>query len=166
MRALARHYGAGPLHLLTLVACFALSGYVVSRVLSVPHHLQILVWFGGALIIHDLLLFPLYALADRSLAGAARRRSRAASAVPWINHVRVPAVLSGVTLAVSFPLVFRFSERTYHAATGLSTAPYLDRWLLVTAIAFGASAVIYAVRLALAAGRPPAGVSASPRPCP
>ena len=56
--------------------------------------------------------------------------------MPWINHLRVPAVLSAVLLAVSFPLVFRWSEPTYHAAYGLTEAPYLGRWLLVTGAAF------------------------------
>jgi hypothetical protein len=155
MRRVWRHYGAGPLHLLSLVACFALTGYVVTRVWTAPHHLQILVWFGGAVIIHDLLLFPLYAVADRSLAAAAaaRRHPDRLPEVPWINHVRVPAVVSAVLLAVSFPLVFRLSERTYHAATGLSTAPYLNRWLFVTGVLFAGSAVLYAVRLGRAAGR-------------
>ena len=149
MHRVWRHYGAGPLHLLSLVACFALTGYVVNRVLSAPHHLQILVWFVAAVVVHDLVLFPLYALADRSLATAATRRRHPDRLpdVPWINHVRVPAVLSATLLVVSFPLVFRFSERSYRAATGLSTDPYRNRWLLVTGILFAGSALLYALRL-------------------
>jgi hypothetical protein len=74
-------------------------------------------------------------------------------AVPWINHLRVPVVLSAVMLAVSFPLVLRHSERTYHTATGLTEHPYLARWLLLTASAFAISAVIYAIRLIRVARR-------------
>ena len=171
MARLRQRYGAGPLHLLSLVACFTLTGYVVSRVLTAPHHLQILVWFAGAVIIHDLVLFPLYALADRSLAAAAasRRHPDRLPDVPWINHLRVPAVVSGTLLAVSFPLVLRLSERTYHAASGLSTAPYLNRWLLVTGTLFAGSALLYALRLGRASGRRrrgSAGLSAGPPPCP
>jgi hypothetical protein len=59
-------------------------------------------------------------------------------------------VFSAVTLAVSFPLVFGWSKWQYRAATGLSESPYLNRWLLLTGAAFGTSAVLYAVRLAIA----------------
>lgn len=150
---LRRRYGRGPLHLLSLVACFALTGYVVTRVLSGPEGLRILVWFAGAAVAHDLILWPLYALADRTAAAAARRHPDRLPGVPWINHLRVPAVMSAVMLAVSFPLVFRWSEPTYHAASGLTESPYLGRWMLLTGAAFGASAIIYALRIGRAAAR-------------
>ena len=68
-----RRYGAHPLHLLTLLASFALVGYVIS--LLGVHSLwndrvwwqSIIVWFLGAIVLHDLVLFPFYALADRSV---------------------------------------------------------------------------------------------------
>ena len=37
------------------------------------------------------------------------------------------------------------SEPEYHRASGLSTQPYLWRWLAVTGVLFAASAVIYAL---------------------
>ena len=69
-------YGANPLHLLGTIAAWALAGYVVT-VLG-PQALwnhkvwwqSIAVWFLAAIIAHDLVLFPLYALADRSFTGA------------------------------------------------------------------------------------------------
>ena len=79
-----RIYGSHPLHLLTLVAGFALVGYVVATIkpaaLWNPHTWwqSIIVWFAAAIIAHDLVLFPVYALADRLLlaTGAARRPPR------------------------------------------------------------------------------------------
>jgi ABC-type transport system involved in cytochrome c biogenesis permease subunit len=142
-----RRYGAGPLHLVSLVACLAFAGYVATRILSGPDGLRILVWFGGAAVAHDLVLWPLYAIADRGAVLATRRHPDRLPRVPWVNHVRVPAVVSAVLLAVSFPLVFRWSEPTYRAASGLTETPYLGRWFVLTGVAFGVSAVVYAVRI-------------------
>ena len=152
MRLFRRLYRAGPGHALLMLGGFAFAGYVVDRIVHVSQPLWIAIWFGGAIVAHDVVLFPLYALADRLLL---RRcgRLRARSGVPWVNHVRVPVVMSGILLLVSFPLVFRLSDRTYLAATGLHPTVYLARWLLVSAGLFAASAVVYAVRR-LAARRP------------
>jgi hypothetical protein len=147
MSWLRRRYGAGPLQLLSLLSCVALAGYVVSRVLAGPEGLRILVWFAGAAIAHDLFLWPLYALTDLTAVAASRRHPERLPKVPWINHLRVPVVLSAVMLAVSFPLVLRLSEPAYHAASGRTENPYLGRWLLLTGMAFGLSAVLYAFRL-------------------
>ncbi len=161
MRWLRRHYGAGPLHLLTLVACFALAGYATSRlVISGPPE-KAVVWFLVAIVGHDLVLWPLYALADRSAVRLARRRPERLPRVPWVNHVRVPVVICVALLTVSFPLVLRMSEPAYHAATGLTEAPFLDRFLLVVGVVFAASALLYAVRLGAAGRR----VSAAPPTC-
>jgi hypothetical protein len=142
-----RRYGAGPLHLLSLLACVALAAYIATRIEASGPLIRIAIWFVGAAVVHDLVLWPLYALADRGAVRAARRDPSRLPPVPWINQVRVPAVLSGFLLAVSFPLVLGLAPRTYRAATGLSVSPYLDRWLLITGGLFAASALIYAVRL-------------------
>jgi len=65
-------YGTNPLHLLTLLAALALAAYAALRLVSDPTWPVILTWFVGAIIAHDLVLFPLYALADRSLGAALR----------------------------------------------------------------------------------------------
>src|ERR1700722_2418089 len=97
-----RRDGAGPLPLLSFLACFALSGYVVHTMYRANHGPRILVWFAGAVVAHDVVLFPLYALADRSTNWlAARRPTTSRPAVPWINYLRVPAVVSAMLLAVS-----------------------------------------------------------------
>jgi hypothetical protein len=147
MRRVFRHYGAGPLHLLSLLACFALVGYVVTRIHAEGGWFRIALWFVLALVAHDLILWPLYALADRSAIRLAHRRPEHLPRVPWINHVRVPAVISGVLLGMFFPLIFRVSDRYYSRVSGMSESPYLGHWLLVTGILFAGSAVIYAIRL-------------------
>jgi hypothetical protein len=74
MRRLLRWYGANPLHLLALLGCFALAGYAAAQLMpSRPP--GIAAWFLGAAVGHDLLLVPLYSLADRSATAAIRHRA-------------------------------------------------------------------------------------------
>jgi len=149
MRRLLRWYGAGPLHLLALLACFGLAGYAAARLVS-SRPLAVVVWFAGAAISHDLVLVPLYSLADRSALAALRHRAPQLPAASWINYVRVPAALSGLLLLVWFPLILRLRS-PYHASTTLSADPYLWHWLAVTGTLFLLSAVAFALRLR---GRP------------
>lgn len=74
MRRLLLWYGANPLHLLALLGCFALAGYAAARLVS-SRPLAVAVWFAGAVAGHDLLLMPLYSLADRSAMAAIRHRA-------------------------------------------------------------------------------------------
>ena len=145
MRRQLRWYGASPLHLLALLACFGLAGYAAARLVS-SHPVAVVVWFLGAVIGHDLLLMPLYSLADRSAMAAVRHREPQLPAAPWINYVRVPAALSGLLLLVWFPLILRL-QSPYHASTTLSADPYVWHWLAVTGALFLLSAVAFAVRL-------------------
>jgi hypothetical protein len=145
---LRRHYGAGPFHLLALLACFAVAAYAVTQVLSEGGWKAILLWFAACVVAHDLVGWPLYALADRLLVRAgARRPGRAARRVPWINHLRIPVVVSSVLFVISFPLIFRLSNGNYEDATGFSEGVYLTNWLVVTGVLFAASMVIYGFRL-------------------
>jgi hypothetical protein len=145
MRRQLRWYGASPLHLLALLACFGLAGYAAARLVS-SHPLAVIVWFLGAVIGHDLLLMPLYSLADRSAMAAVRHREPQLPATPWVNYVRVPAALSGLLLLVWFPLILRLPS-PYHASTTLSADPYVWHWLVVTGTLFLLSAVAFALRL-------------------
>jgi hypothetical protein len=138
MRRQLRWYGASPLHLLALLACFGLAGYAAARLVS-SHPVAVAVWFLGAVIGHDLLLMPLYSLADRSAMAAIRHREPQLPATPWINYVRVPAALSGLLLLVWFPLILRL-QSPYHASTTLSADPYVWHWLAVTGALFLLSA--------------------------
>jgi hypothetical protein len=145
MKRLLGWYGAGPLHLLSLLACFALAGYAAAQLVP-SRPLGVAVWFLGAVIGHDLLLVPLYSLADRSAVAVLRHRSPGLPTVAWVNYVRVPAALSGLLLLVWFPLILRLTA-VYHASTTLSPDPYLWHWLAVTGALFLLSAVAFAVRL-------------------
>ena len=147
-------YGSHPLHLLTMLAGFALAGYVVATFKPVTlwnpqvWWQSIAVWFAAAIVLHDLVLFPVYALADRFLAIPAQRRRRrpGEALVPALNHIRVPALASGLTLLVFLPGIIQQGKSTYVAATGQTQEPFLGRWLLLTAAMFGISAVLYAIR--------------------
>lgn len=143
MVTLARRVGAPPAQLALLVACLALAAYAAFFLLGDPALLRMLVWFAGAAVVHDLVIFPLYAAADRALVAAAR------GDVPLINHVRVPALGAGLALLMFWPGIVRQGEATHLAATGLDQAPYLGRWLVLSAVLFGASAVVYGVRIVL-----------------
>ena len=145
MRRQLRWYGASPLHLLALLACFGLAGYAAARLIP-SRPLSVTAWFLGAVIGHDLLLMPLYSLADRSVMAAVRHRNPQLPVAPWINYVRVPAALSGLLLLVWFPLILRLRS-PYHASTTLSADPYLWHWLAVTGALFLLSAVAFALRL-------------------
>lgn len=93
LASIRRHYGANPLHLLVLLGCFALTGYAATRVAAGPTLPRILLWFAAALVAHDLILFPLYALADRSLTGAMTRLPhpiRADTATTPTEHPQQP----------------------------------------------------------------------------
>ncbi|OBG99547.1 hypothetical protein A5696_17885 [Mycobacterium sp. E2699] len=148
----AAAYGAHPLHLLTMLSGFALLGYVLATFRPVTlwnsgtWWQSIAVWLAAAVIAHDLLLFPLYALADRLLWQRAARSSP--PKVCARNHIRVPALGAGLTLLIFLPGIIQQGAPTYQAATGQTQQPFLGRWLLLTAAMFAASALCYAARLA------------------
>jgi hypothetical protein len=137
-----RLYGTSPLHLLALVASFALAAAALAHLFDTGAPINLLVWFGGAIIGHDLILFPLYTGLDR-LAGRVEPRAR----VPVVNYVRVPAALSALLLLVYFPLILRLSAPVYEHATALNPQVYLGRWLAITAALFLIAAIAYAIRL-------------------
>jgi hypothetical protein len=151
------------LHLLTMVSGFALLGYLL--ITFKPATLwnpgtwwqSIGVWLAAAVIAHDLLLFPLYALADRALfARIGRRAAPDRASLPRVsarNHIRVPALGAGLTLLIFLPGIIEQGAPTYHAATGQTQQPFLGRWLLLTAAMFAVSALGYATRLAVARWR-------------
>jgi hypothetical protein len=163
-----RWYGARPLHLLALLAAFGLAGYAVHAVIAAGQWRGFAAWFAAAIVAHDLLLFPLYSLADLSLRrllprwAAGARAAPPPPAPPVLNHVRIPAAFSLLLLAVFFPLILGLSGAAYHRASGLTTAPYLWRWLAITGLMFTISAVCYALRWRRASLRRPKAASAGP----
>jgi hypothetical protein len=150
-------YGENPLHLLAMVGCFALVGYVVSFVFPGPSALALGIWFAGAVLGHDLVLYPLYALADQPLTITrwARRKAlpRHPPLVPAINHVRVPVLGSAVLGLIYLPTITRHGEDAFRFTSGLDMAGIYQHWLLITGVLFLGSAVVYALRLGVAAGR-------------
>ncbi|MGA8545322.1 MAG: hypothetical protein WB785_08710 [Mycobacterium sp.] len=154
---LRRFYGSHPLHLMTMAAGFTLAGYIVftfnPATLWNPQTWwqSIATWLAAAIILHDLALFPLYALADRVLGTTATpRRRRGQLHAPGLNYVRIPALASGLTLLIFWPGIFGQGSATYLAATGHTQQPFLGRWLLLTSVMFLVSGFCYAVRLLLA----------------
>jgi hypothetical protein len=152
MRWFKRLYGSNPLHLLVSIACLAVAAYAASLLVKGGDVKGILIWLAVAIIGHDLVLFPLYAIADRTLRGALFRRPRAVPRVQWINHLRVPVVISAILFGMWWPLMFNVPPE-YTAKTDLPSDVYLGRWLMVTAALFILSALALAVKLAVGAGR-------------
>jgi hypothetical protein len=166
MRALAhvaaRLYGERLFHLIVVLGALALGAYAISM-LGVQNLFNptvwwqsIAVWFVVAVIGHDLILFPLYALADRLL--PRRRRApkdrdgapqRPPRHVPVTNYLRMPTLAAGLLLVMFLPGIIEQGAPTYQAATGQTQAPYLSRWLLLTAAFYLASALCYAVKTLL-----------------
>lgn len=150
-----RIYGASAVHLIVVIASFALAVYTISVVglesLFNPRvwWQSIAVWFAVAIIGHDLILFPLYSLADRIL-GLGRPRLGGRSAekrsdrTPLTNYIRMPTMASGLLLLLFLPGIIEQGAGSYQAATGLTQAPFLGRWLVLTAVFYVASALWYA----------------------
>ena len=151
-----RRYGASPLHLLAHLAAFAICAYALAQIIDGGTVVNFVVWFGGAALLHDLVFLPLYSILDRVAHGWARRahgrrRGRLRHPdVPVINHVRAPALISGLLLIVYFPLILGAAPDEYLRATGHHLHGYARNWILVSAVLFAGSALLYAVRAARA----------------
>jgi hypothetical protein len=147
----SRAYGASGWHLALMLGSLAVVAYVVATVgldaLWDPDvwWQSIAVWFVGAVVLHDLVLFPVYALADRLLTRG-RTKDPDPARVPVVNHVRVPTLVAGLTFLLFFPGILRRGGSTYANATGLDQDPFLVRWLLIVLVAYLVSAALYAVR--------------------
>ncbi|MGW1652623.1 hypothetical protein [Streptomyces atratus] len=135
---LGRWYGEGPLHLLLLATTFALAGCAGVRLLA-GDTFAVAVWFIGSALLHDLVLLPLYASADLVVRRSLGPRSG------LVNHIRVPAFLSGLLLLMWFPLITRHAVR-YEPYSGLSPDVFLGNWLLITAVLCAGSALVLVVR--------------------
>jgi len=157
MHRLRAAYGASPLHALAVIASFAVAGYGFLRIAESPSALGTFLWFGAAIVAHDLLAFPLYSMlnliAHHSLVRPRDERVERRR-VPAINHLRVPAIISGIYFLMFFPLILDLDSTHYAAYTGQSAAVYFTRWLGICAALFLGSAVVYAFRLRRAASPP------------
>lgn len=134
--SLRRVYGAGPLHLLSVLASLALAAYAFMRVFDGAAASNVVLWFAGAVVVHDAIAFWLYTGLDRL--------ARGGRVAAGINYVRVPVVLSGMFLLVYFPLILGLGR--YERATTLSGGVYLERWLALSGALFAVSAALYVWR--------------------
>ena len=67
--------------------------------------------------------------------------------MPLTNHVRAPALISGLLLLIYFPLILGPGDAAYFSATGHHPSGYLRNWLLITAALFAGSGVVYLIRV-------------------
>jgi hypothetical protein len=150
-----RHYGAGPLHLLAHLIGFAIAAIALNRIFSGGHVEELLEWYLGFAIAHDLVFVPAYTGLDRLFrATIARLPLRTRTDIPLINHVRAPVMISALLLIIYFPLITRRSEGTYFALSGHQLTHYLRNWMLITAVLCLGSGLIYAARVVRARARP------------
>jgi len=142
---IARRYGASPLHLLAHLAVLALCAWALLPLVDAGRALDVLLWLGGAVVLHDLVLLPFYAALDR----AARLGTRPLDSrlrVPVINHLRVPAGLALLLLLVHFPVILD-RDGAFARVAGVGWDGYAERYLLACAVLFGGSLLLYAVRV-------------------
>ena len=142
MRRVTRLLGTDPFRFLVLLGSFALTWYAFRLLRDEPEVPSVLLWFVAAAVAHDAVLLPLYALGDRALTGAFRGTHPAG-----VNHVRLPALGSGLLFLVFCPGILGLGAADRAAATGQDLEPYLGNWLLVTAVLFVLSLGWWVVRL-------------------
>jgi hypothetical protein len=145
-------YGASPLHALAHLAAFALAGVALLQLMEVRGAGRIVLWLALAVILHDLVLLPLYSALDRAAQAAAG---------PAVNYLRVPVGLSLLLLLVFFPLILGRSTGTLERVSGVPAADYLARWLLITGVLCAGSALAYLVKARLK--RAPGAAAATER---
>lgn len=150
-----RLYGDRALHLIVLLAALALTAYAISLLGVINLYNRkvwwqsIGVWFAVAVIGHDLVLFPLYTLAERLLALPRRPRQHDDQHTPLTNYLRIPTMATGLTFLMFFPGIIEQGAVFYRNATGLTQAPFLHRWLLLAATFYAISAMWYAANIVL-----------------
>jgi len=132
-----RLYGASPAHLLAHLIGLPLVAWAILTVLDFRAASNVVLWFVAAVILHDLVVLPLYSGVDY----AARQVFRGA-----INYVRVPAGLSLLMLLVFWSTIRSKGAGTFARVSGLEWDGYALRWLLVSAALFAVSGALYLLR--------------------
>ena len=127
-----KRYGASPVHLLAHLAALALAAWALLQIPGLGNWQRIVVWLVAAVVLHDLVLFPAYTVAGR-LVGRS-------------PYVRVPLAVSALLLLVFFPVMCGKGEGAYTRVSGVEWDGYAERWLLVSALLFLGSGILYAVR--------------------
>ncbi len=143
-------YGASPLHLLAVIASFAIAGYGFLRIFDSPAPESTMLFFIAAVFAHDLIAFPMYSALNQIAMRSTGKQANwwlSEQEVRPLNYVRIPFVLSAFCLLLYFPLIFRLSSERVIANSGESPDVFLARWLGIVAVLFTGSAVLYAIRL-------------------
>lgn len=138
-------YGRGPLHLLGVIFCYSLVTYA-GVILFSNVSLWIALAFPGGIFLHDFVLFPIYRKANHLLTDyQLKREQQGKTSYRWINHIRVPVVISFLLLLCYFPIILQLGDDR-QLYTSLDQDFYLYRWLLVTAALAAGSALAYFIR--------------------
>lgn len=130
-------------HLVVIgVAAYALS--IMFRPEYAPRPWNLALWLLGGAVLHDLVFLPAYSAVNQAASrGVWRGR-------PGINYVRVPAIISGVLFLVFLPRITNQQPQNFERALGHAPPDFLGRWLLITAVAFGLSLLVWVARRARA----------------
>lgn len=143
-----RRYGASPLHLAGHLAVFAIALFAIDRIASGGGLVKVIALYVGFAIAHDLIFLPAYSGLDRvARAGLARLPAGRPGSVPAINHIRAPALISGLLLVIYAPLISGRADASYFQVSGHHLEGYLRNWLLISAVLFLGSGLIYALRV-------------------
>jgi hypothetical protein len=149
-----RRYGASPLHLAGHLAMFAVAFFAIYQIASGGGLVKVIALYIGFAIAHDLIFLPAYSGLDRATRAVVRRLpARRPGSVPAINHVRAPALISGLLLIIYFPFISGRADSDYFKLSGHHIEGYLRNWLLISAVLFLGSGVIYALRVRRAAAK-------------
>jgi hypothetical protein len=149
-----RRYGASPLHLAGHLVVFAIALFAIWRIASAQSLVKLIALYIGFAIAHDLIFLPAYSGLDRAMRAAlARLPIGRPGSVPAINHIRAPALISGLLLIIYAPMISGRDAHGYLISSGHPVQGYLRNWFLISAALFLGSALIYAVRVSRAAAR-------------
>ena len=148
---LRRRYGASPWHLAGHLLVLAVAGFAavaIDRMAGGGSLAKVVALYLGLVIAHDLVLLPAYSGVDRlARAVLARRPVRGRRSVPMINHLRAPALISGLLLLIYAPLISGRADRGYLLTSGHHATGYLRNWVLISAGLFAGSGLIYLLRM-------------------
>jgi hypothetical protein len=146
LRRFRYEYGAGPLHLAAVAVCFGVTSYAISQMLG-RGILWVALWVLAAALLHDLVLFPLYASSDRVaglLARLARSSTRTPRPVSALNYVRFVVVFAGLQGLVWLPLILGLGGLA--RVSGQPQEGYLERWLGLSLAVALVAGLVYTVR--------------------
>ena len=143
------------MHLLAHLIGFAIVAFALDRIFSGGDAKELILWYLGFAIAHDLVFVPAYTGLDRLFrATIARLPLSTGTCPPVVNHVRAPAVISALLLIIYFPLITRRPDGWYFDLSGHYLTHYLRNWLMIAAVLFLGSGLIYAARVARTRQRP------------